>query len=502
MLLGLTGERGARDAEAWNMNQELQYLLVVVGLFIIPRVLQRHRIPSAITCVVIGAILGMGFHLFHGDAAIPLLATLGIVSLFLFAGLEVDFEELGHGLSVTMGHLAVQLFLMGISTWVFSLTFGLDWRPAVLMSLAVLTPSAGFILDSLSGFGLTDSQRFWVKTKAISSELLALGTLFAVSQSSSVGGLALSTVALVAMVALLPLIFQSFAKRVLPFAPKSEFAFLLILALLCAYLTRQLGVYYLVGAFVVGVTAVRLRKRIPELASERMIAGIDLFASFFIPFYFFKAGLHFHPGLFQWDAILIGVSLVVVTIPIRVAVVAMYRRFAIGEPAREAVPVALSLVPTLVFTVVLAGILRDRYGLTDQLFGALIVFALINTSIPGIVLRPPRVRKKAASQKRAPTQARAATAPPVPASQPPAAAARTSQQLPAVAAPAPAPTPSALAEASSSGAPPAVAAAVAAVPVAALAAAPPTQAGPAPASGTAAEAPPTADTGAPLDPTA
>jgi Kef-type K+ transport system membrane component KefB len=343
----------------------------------------------------------MGFGLFHGDTTIPLLATLGIVSLFLFAGLEVDFAELRQGLAVTLGHLATQVFLLGLATWVFSLTFGVGLRAAILMSLAVLTPSAGFILDSLSSFGLTDSQRFWVKTKAIASELLALGALFAVSQSSSVGGLALSTLALVAMVLVLPLVFQGFAARVLPQAPKSEFAFLLILALICAYFTRQLGVYYLVGAFVVGVTAVRLRKRIPELASERLVAGIDLFASFFIPFYFFKAGLHFHAGLFQWRALLIGVSLVVVTIPVRVAAVAMYRKFALGEPAREAVPVALSLVPTLVFTVVLSGILRDGYGLSDDLFGALIVFALINTTIPGILLRPKKAAGVRDAAKRA-----------------------------------------------------------------------------------------------------
>ena len=72
--------------ESVHVSSEVHYLLVVVGLFIIPRALQRLRIPSAVTCVAIGAVLGMGFHLFHGDAAIPLLATLGIVALFLFAG--------------------------------------------------------------------------------------------------------------------------------------------------------------------------------------------------------------------------------------------------------------------------------------------------------------------------------------------------------------------------------------------------------------------------------
>jgi len=36
---------------------------------------------------------------------------------------------------------------------------------------------------------------------------------------------------------------------------------------------------------------------------------------------------------------------------------------------------------------VLADILRERFGLPDRLFGALIVFALLNTVLPGLLLR-------------------------------------------------------------------------------------------------------------------
>ena len=51
---------------------------------------------------------------------------------------------------------------------------------------------------------------------------------------------------------------------------------------------------------VVGVTAARLRKQVPALASERLAIGIELFASFFIPFYFFKAGLSFRSEYFSY----------------------------------------------------------------------------------------------------------------------------------------------------------------------------------------------------------
>ena len=88
--------------------------------------------------------------------SVPLLATLGIVSLFLFAGLEVDFEDLRRGIAVTSGHLGLQLVLLAGGTLLLGWLFDLSWRP----SLAILTPSTGFILDSLPAFGLTPHQQF------------------------------------------------------------------------------------------------------------------------------------------------------------------------------------------------------------------------------------------------------------------------------------------------------------------------------------------------------
>lgn len=371
------------------MSGEPLYFLVVIGLFIVPKVLQRLRLPSAITCVALGAALGMGAGLFHGDSTIPLLATFGIVSLFLFAGLEVDFQELRQGWAITAGHVLIQLGLVIAAAWVLDLIFDLPLRTNLVAALAIMTPSTGFILDSLPRFGLSSSQRFWVKTKAIATELQALLALFLVVQSTSTRSMVLASLALLAMIVLLPVAFQLFASRILPHAPRSEFTFLVILALICAYVTRQLGVYYLVGAFVVGVTAARLRKRIPELGAERVLIAIELFASFFIPFYFFKAGLHLEPELFTLRSVSIGLALVAVTVPLRVGVVAAYRRATLAEPWRDAGRVALSLVPTLVFTLVLADIARARFGLPSDLFGALVIFALVNTTLPGLLLRAP-----------------------------------------------------------------------------------------------------------------
>lgn len=372
-----------------KVSPELQYMLVLLGLFVVPRALQRFRIPSAITCVALGAALGMGAHLFASDRTIPLLSTLGIVTMFLFAGLEVDFVELRKGARVVAEHLVVQLLLLAVTTFAAWKVFGLEVRAAVLLALALLTPSTGFILDSLAGFGLSADHRFWVKSKAIATEIVALIALFVTVKSSNSASLAYSSAALLGMIALLPVVFQAFARWVLPYAPRSEFSFLVIVAVFCAMLTRRLGVYYLVGAFVVGVTAVRLRARLPMLASERLVVGIELFASFFIPFYFFKAGLHLHAEDFTPASVGIGLAFLAVMTPLRLLSVVLHRGISLREPSKESYRVGMSLVPTLVFNIVLADILHERFALTSQLYGALIVYAIGTTILPGLALRVP-----------------------------------------------------------------------------------------------------------------
>jgi hypothetical protein len=68
--------------------------------------------------------------------------------------IEVDFAELRQGRKVLLQHIAAQLVLLAIGAVALRFLLGLDARPALLFALALFTPSTGFILDSLHGFGL------------------------------------------------------------------------------------------------------------------------------------------------------------------------------------------------------------------------------------------------------------------------------------------------------------------------------------------------------------
>jgi Kef-type K+ transport system membrane component KefB len=364
---------------------DLGLILLLFALFVIPKALQRYRIPAAVTSLVMGA-LATGLDVITANPTIDLLSTFGIVSLFLFAGLEINERELRSGARVLIQH-ALLWTLLTVAVTFGVVQFGIGTRAAALMALAITTPSTGFILSSLPALGLEEAERFAVKSKAVGSELLALAALFFILQSESLETFSIALAAMLGIVIVIPLAFRAFARFVEPFAPRSEFAFLLMVAVLCAYATRRLGVYYLVGAFIVGVAAQRFRSRLPAMSSEKMIDALEAFGSVFIPFYFFHAGMSIDSTVLTWSALALGLLLLLIFVPLRVGLTTLHRRVSLAESFPVGSRIGIALVPTLVFTLVLSDILRTRFGATGTMLGALIIYTVLNTMIPAFALR-------------------------------------------------------------------------------------------------------------------
>jgi Kef-type K+ transport system membrane component KefB len=371
------------------LNQELIYLLLIFALLVVPRALQRWKIPAPLTSLMfgIGAMLLWGDE--THDAVVVLLATLGISSLFLFAGLEVDPRALRKGLLRLVAHLVIRTATLFGVAWLGWRYFDLGWQAAGLVALALLTPSTGFILDTLARLGLDEEERFWVTNKAIAGELLALAALFFVLQAGDPVQLGISSGVMVAMLLGLPLVFVALGRWVVPHAPGSEFSLLVMVGLVASYITYKLGVYYLVGAFIAGLVARLLHTRMPLLASDDNLHAVRLFATFFVPFYFFHAGTLVPEGALSLDALWVGLALTAVVLPLRVGMIWAQRRLMFGEGHRNSLRVSIALAPTLIFTLVLAAILRTRFGIPDMYYGGLLLYAALNTILPSLVFRTP-----------------------------------------------------------------------------------------------------------------
>ncbi len=362
------------------------YLAVVFGLLVIPRALQRFRLPAQLTCFAFGIIVAGFFKPLIIDSVITYLSTLGIAALFLFAGLEVDLAELRRQLPSLAGHFAVRGLVLVVCARIFALYFHLGWQIDCMLALALLTPSTGFILDMLPHSGLDHIEQQEVALHAVAGEVTAVFLFLVISQAGSFKTLLISGGAIALLIALLPLLFLALGRWVVPYAPGSEFSLLLMVGLICAIITKTLGVYYLVGAFVAGLVARTLSKRMRTLASDQNLEAIRLFASFFIPFYFFHSGLGVPTAALASASLLYGLVLAVCVIPIRLGVVWLQSRFMQHRGHRGSIRVAIALTPTLIFTLVIAEILRENFAISPQLYGGLLVYAAIASILPSLTL--------------------------------------------------------------------------------------------------------------------
>ncbi len=95
------------------------------------------------------------------------------------------------------------------------------------------------------------------------------------------------------------------------------------------------------------------------------------------------------PQALSFEALGLGILITMVVLPLRIAVIWVQRRvlFGKGEDFRSSLRVSLALVPTLIFTLVLAGILRDRFSISEVLFGALLLYAAFTTLLPSLIFR-------------------------------------------------------------------------------------------------------------------
>jgi Kef-type K+ transport system membrane component KefB len=372
-----------------QISHEFRYLLLIFALFVLPSLFGRLRVPAGVTALLLGGLSASTLGWYQQEPTLPLLAKFGVMALFLLAGLEVDLPSLARRWKPISGHVAIKLASMGLLAWGLRAGLGLNGATAWLAALVLLTPSTGFILESLERTSLGANEKEWTKTIAIAVELAALLVLFVALRSGSVSEFLWSAAAFAALIALLPFVLRAYARFIAPFAPNTEFAFLIIVALLTGTLTRALGTYYLVGAFLVGLLAQRFRKNLPSLSSERLLYALRLFAFFFMPFYFFHAGQAFGELHLTLKGLAMGLLFLGLLVPLRLALTWAQLRLVLGQNLKQHRDVAVALLPNLVFGVVISGILLETHHVAQELYVGLMIYTVAVSTLPAYLLKAP-----------------------------------------------------------------------------------------------------------------
>lgn len=370
-----------------HSSGELGYVFLIVILFVLPRLLLKFAIPMALTSFALGTIANYVFNFYDGDNVIPIFSTLGVISLFLFAGLEVDLSTLKKNLRPIIEHVIFRSLVVALLAFVFSHLHALVFPVAVVLALALATPSTGFILDSIETSKISNNHKFWIKLKAISAELVALAALLVFSQMGSIVNITGSFIIIGTLILILPVLIKKLATYLEKLTPGSEFGFILMLAIISGIITKKLGAYYLVGAFLVGMAAGQYKRQSPSTSEDQILHSLRSFSAFFMPFYFFNSGLKLPQSAFSMDALNIAIMLFIISVPLKLGTIIIHRRLTQQEQWKDSLAIGVSLMPNLVFGLVLADILKNKMNISIDLYAGIILYTLSITLLAPFIVK-------------------------------------------------------------------------------------------------------------------
>jgi len=368
-----------------SLSQDLIYLALFSLVLIFPKMLLRFKIPSGITALLIGCVAAYFDPDLKSDQLFRFLSQIGITSLFVFAGLEVEWEELKEDKKYFAGYIVFWTIALMIIAFGFFKLLKFPFQEALIYSLGIFTPSAGFIINSLHSFKVNQDQEYWIKSKAISKEITAILLLFLALQSGNLKSLGLSVLFYAGLFIILPWIFKYFFKFISPYAPNLEVPFLVVLSLISGVISKELGAYYLVGAFAVGLIASKFKKQIFKDDEESFFGSLSSFFNVFLPFYFFFAGLKIKVGDLTLEPLTSALILFVIFVPLRIWIIRVSVKRIKDDIDRNSYSISLSLMPTLIFGLVIAGILKDRGILDQKYIFSLIIYTLLTSILPVII---------------------------------------------------------------------------------------------------------------------
>jgi len=271
-------------------NPVLQFSLILFIILFVPFFLKRLKIPSLISLIIAGAVVGPhGLNLMLRDSSIVLFGTVGLLYIMFLAGLEIDVADFkkNSGNSVLFGLYSFLIsFITGVFISLFFLRF--SWLSSLLLG-SIFSSYTLIVYPVVSKYGISRDRSVGIAVGGtMITDTLALLVL-AVVAGSSTGELGsafwirlIIGIAVFGIVVLLifPVIARWFLKRfddnVL------QYLFVLGMVFFAAFLAEAAGVEAIIGAFFGGLALNRLIPHTSALMNRIRFVGNAIFIPFFL----------------------------------------------------------------------------------------------------------------------------------------------------------------------------------------------------------------------------
>jgi len=371
-------------------NILLNFLVPLTILFFVPKIIFRlYSIPFPITEIVLGITIGSVFPgFFAQDDILQVIATLGIITLFVHSGMEVDLHFILRKKRFFIENIFRSMVVITLVAVLIKYLFKTSLIVGFVASLGFTTPSASYIFSMLR---LESSKlKNWIGGKAIAGELLALMMVVVLLNISKPVKLVISLVAVILLVTLLPFVLRAIYRTVFSKLIGQEFSFIFVVAVISAFVTEMLGLHFLFGAFLAGIVSrefvhhlvkAKEYKHVTVETGQQIIEGFSYFAILFAPFYFFSVGLTLSSQDISFSIVLSTIALGLGILAVRMFFIVLHRRSRIREPRARSFQISVAILPTLFFSFVIAEILRTNFEADVLLYSTLMVYGLVSTIV-------------------------------------------------------------------------------------------------------------------------
>ena len=378
----------------------VKFLIIISLLFFIPKVLFKlKKIPTSITEIFLGILLGILFPAFFFiDDVIRVLGALGIITIFLVGGMETDLPYILKNKKYFLESILLQFILIIIVSIITFYIFKQTFQVSLIISLALMTPSAGFIFSLLTHSEESHESKKLIQSTVICLEILSLLLLLIFLNLGSIITIVIGIISILLIIFLLPIILQWLYEHMFKKIFGAEFSFIFVVALISAYITEWIGVHFIIGAFVAGIVSKQFLDKINnglwKMSPEHSITqSFVFFSHMFAPFYFFSIGLMFTLELLNLKTFLLALAAFIIVMGLRFLPSFIHHKFK-GRKHYQSINLSIIILPTLLFTFVITELLNTHFKLEKTIIGAILIYGILASTIPLFFLNNQKTEEK------------------------------------------------------------------------------------------------------------
>jgi len=271
-------------------NPVLQFSLILFIILFAPLLLSRLKIPSLISLIIAGAVIGPhGLNLMLRDSSIILFGTVGLLYIMFLAGLEIDVADFRKN--------STKSILFGLYTFLISIGLGIVVALYILQFSLLSSILIGSIFAShtlilypvISKLGIAKNKAVNVAIGGTiitdTLALLVLAVVVGISSGELMSGFWIRLVIGVTLFGLIVLLlfpviarwfFKRFDDSIL------QYLFVLAMVFFSGFLAEAAGVEAIIGAFLGGLALNRLIPRTSALMNRIKFVGNAIFIPFFL----------------------------------------------------------------------------------------------------------------------------------------------------------------------------------------------------------------------------